>query len=662
MKKSVKIILMVLIAVGILACSTVAFDRLQAEKNANSTMLALEWSQISDTAARTGMTVDETLDYYKNYGDGDLFTGVLYKEPAFSDLEDNGTISIIGGNEFSQRISTDNWTTSSPLEVKENYNYIICNDSAIQDMVYKNLENKTDALIEKITAQSGANVMYVVGTSLPSSDFATLGTGFPQENIDALEDNGVGVILQVRSWPNVTQESIDAVYDDLATINGIVSMGFNDDNLPGVNQTNWNEVSQMLADKFDEHGWPLCQCEFFSQKGLSTVAKLMGYNVSRLHAVPSEEMKTLTAAAIVDRFQLAANERGMNVIVYRADTALSAEDNAIILQDVKNAIEAKGRNVGDMIPMESVTIPIWVGILAALGIGAGGVLLLERLYFKKWAYILPAVGVVISWAAIFIGQSALMYKLLALAAVMIFPMLAIITFIKPDGRTMVKSILALILMTLASLIGAVFVIGLLSTRDYMTAISVFSGIKVSQMLPLVILAMFYWYQTNLLKGYNSNLVVMTRDLLKKSVSVAVLVVLAFAAGVLLLYMLRSGNDAISVSDMEKAFRSFLDSTLQVRPRTKEFMFAHPLMLLVLYFGFRKNLWPAVVLGAIGQVSLVNTFEHLHTPIAVSLLRTFNGLLLGIIIGIVLILVVKVVLQWLNKKMAEPATTFEINNN
>lgn len=654
MKKNIKIGLIILIAIGLLACVTVIADRLQAENNADSTMLAMEWSQISETAARTGMTIDETLDYFQHYGEGELFTGVLYKEPAFIDLEANGTISIEGGNEFEQTVENGDWTVDNSFETEENYNYIICNDEEIQEMAYENLDNKTDAFVEKLTLQNGEGVMYVVETSLPTADFASLGTGFPQENIEILENHNMKIILQVRSWPNVTEESINKVYDDLANIEGIVAMGFNDEKLPGVNQDNWDEVSKMLADKFAEHGWPLCQCEFFNQKGFTTVAGLMDYNVCRLHAVPSDEMATLSPSDIVDRFRLAANERGMNVIVYRADTSLSAEDNAIILQDVKNAITDKGRNVGEMIPIESVTVPVWVGILATLGIGAGGILLLQRLDFKKLAYVLPTVCVIICLAGIFLGKTALMYKLLALAAVMVFPMLAITLFVRPDGRTMAKSVLALILMTLVSLIGAVYIIGLLSTRDYMTAINVFSGIKVSQMLPLIIFAVFYWYQTNLLKGYERNPVIMTRDLLKKSINVATLVVLVFAVGALVLYMLRSGNDAVTVSDMERSFRNFLDSTLQVRPRTKEFLFGHPLMLLVLYFGYRKNLWPAVVLGAVGQVSLVNTFEHLHTPLTVSLLRTFNGLLLGIIVGIILILLVNAAIKWLNKKLAEPS--------
>jgi hypothetical protein len=40
----------------------------------------------------------------------------------------------------------------------------------------------------------------------------------------------------------------------------------------------------------------------------------------------------------------------------------------------------------------------------------------------------------------------------------------------------------------------------------------------------------------------------------------------------------------------------------------------------------------LLLGAVGQASLVNTFCHLHTPLLISLVRTANGLWLGLAIG------------------------------
>jgi membrane protein DedA with SNARE-associated domain len=100
----------------------------------------------------------------------------------------------------------------------------------------------------------------------------------------------------------------------------------------------------------------------------------------------------------------------------------------------------------------------------------------------------------------------------------------------------------------------------------------------------------------------------------------------------------------------------MDNILGVRPRTKEFALGHPLMLLLCYLGYRNNRFlPILLLGAIGQVSLVNTFAHIHTPLLVSALRTVNGLWLGIIIGLILIGIVTAVLRYRKKRQQKQHT-------
>jgi hypothetical protein len=73
----------------------------------------------------------------------------------------------------------------------------------------------------------------------------------------------------------------------------------------------------------------------------------------------------------------------------------------------------------------------------------------------------------------------------------------------------------------------------------------------------------------------------------------------------------------------------------VRPRTKEFLIGHPALVVALGLlsaGRREWLPLAMLLGAIGQVSLVNTFCHLHSPLEVSLMRTLWGILIGLLLG------------------------------
>ena len=105
--------------------------------------------------------------------------------------------------------------------------------------------------------------------------------------------------------------------------------------------------------------------------------------------------------------------------------------------------------------------------------------------------------------------------------------------------------------------------------------------------------------------------------------------------------MRTGNESAAVSAWELALRARLDDLLAVRPRTKEFLIGHPLMLLLLFLGYRDKYLPILAIGIIGQVSLVNTFAHIHTPLVISLVRTFNGLWLGIILGLLLIGLVKI---------------------
>ena len=122
-----------------------------------------------------------------------------------------------------------------------------------------------------------------------------------------------------------------------------------------------------------------------------------------------------------------------------------------------------------------------------------------------------------------------------------------------------------------------------------------------------------------------------------------LVGMAAGAVVLLLLLLRTGNDpGVGVSPLELKIRAIMDRVLYVRPRTKEFLVGHPAMLLALWAGLagRRRLWvPLLLVGAIGQVSLLNTFCHIHTPLTLSLIRAGNGMLLGILLGAVLVWVV-----------------------
>jgi hypothetical protein len=51
-------------------------------------------------------------------------------------------------------------------------------------------------------------------------------------------------------------------------------------------------------------------------------------------------------------------------------------------------------------------------------------------------------------------------------------------------------------------------------------------------------------------------------------------------------------------------------------------------------GYRIWTLPFALLAVIGQVSILNTFSHLHIPLMTSITRTVLGLSIGSIVGLI----------------------------
>jgi len=152
------------------------------------------------------------------------------------------------------------------------------------------------------------------------------------------------------------------------------------------------------------------------------------------------------------------------------------------------------------------------------------------------------------------------------------------------------------------------------------------------------------------------------EFLSRKVEFKHLLILSILALGGIVLLLRSGNyPGPFLWGIESRAREILEKLLIVRPRIKEFFIGHPLMILGIYLylkggsrtlqvaqlGKKENLglktksWQSfVILGLIGQVSIINSFCHAHTPLVISLTRTINGVWLGIIIGILLVSIVR----------------------
>jgi len=216
---------------------------------------------------------------------------------------------------------------------------------------------------------------------------------------------------------------------------------------------------------------------------------------------------------------------------------------------------------------------------------------------------------------------------------------------------------------LFSAVGGLVVAGLMSSTLFATEVVYFRGVKVSLLVPPLLTLLAVWVlgrraaasdqgtETRQTGGEVGTSPESTGDgargrradraasILGTPLTLGQVAAGLLTVGALVLYVGRSANQTwLPVSDFELSLRAWLDAALLARPRLKEFLLGYPALALGSYLartGRRRYLPVLPVLaaaGAVGLASVVNSFEHVRTPLSLTLLRTANGLWMGLLVG------------------------------
>jgi uncharacterized membrane protein len=192
-----------------------------------------------------------------------------------------------------------------------------------------------------------------------------------------------------------------------------------------------------------------------------------------------------------------------------------------------------------------------------------------------------------------------------------------------------------------SMIGVLLIIGILSDHYHVLKIQQFLGVKAAFVIPLVFIASYFMFYAHRVRSF---LYVLKR-LFFSPITAGYAFILTFLAAFFLVYLGRSGNFYMPALSSETALRSLLSNLLMVRPRLKEFLIGYPVLIFTVVYAYdripKKWLWIPLTLAAVGPVSLINTFCHLHSPILLSLVRTFNGAVIGIGVGLAAVLIYRI---------------------
>ncbi len=316
--------------------------------------------------------------------------------------------------------------------------------------------------------------------------------------------------------------------------------------------------------------------EFVPAKFVPQVASRASDRLIKGHVLPTRQMLASQKALWKARLVRAVEDRWIRLLVVRFSPALSLPENLEFQKSVSEELVRRGYLVG------------------------------APQAFRKWPVRFP---------------SGARLKL-ALFLSIITP-LAVVAWAFCSKRS---PIIVFLIGSMVTVMAGLAIHGLGATPWSALGLGMMRGVKIQLALPLLLVV----------------LMLLSRDEIRRLLDVQLRIrhFVFIGAGLALLlavYLMRSGNfPLLPVSDGERHFRDWLDQVLVARPRFKEFMIGHPLFLtgLLLKRDTRFQTLAKICLGAgiIGQISILNTFTHFHTPLALSLLRTLNGICVGSLIA------------------------------
>jgi len=529
--------------------------RWREEKADHRLVLAVDWPECRDLAAREDHADEELVASLKSSG----AMAIVLSPLTLDDLAAHHRVTAVTRSLSNDPLDTDRLHFAT---------------RALSEQAYRELSRRG---AQDLRLDAGDREL---GLVRPHGSFASLKQvelGFDVELIQQIAARGLASIVRVNADPWMGFQAMeDSLKEDLG-VPGISGLIFNSDDMPG-----GLDSVPLWRSWLRRHDIVQALFEFHASRAALQMAHVVPANTYRSHSIPSLELKDMTPDQEFLRWRRAATERS----------------NRILLMHVA--------------PGDS-----WPGFLKKIA------LLRDDLTSHGWVPGFPRAR--LYWRDLSALQR-MVYPWLAFLIAVITPLIAL-----QRGRAMSTPYDAFLRITLITLVGSVVMTAIAQNPETRLEITPFRGIKAAFLLSWVgsIFILYSWEEI--------------RNVLSRYVRRWDVLLAGFVIAVIAYILIRSGNAPASWKPAaEQGIRDRLESWLLVRPRFKEFALGHPILLVGLYISQLSRTRrvaldgrPWMVVGMLGQVSIVNTFCHLHSPLALALFRTFNGVALGLVIGFVM---------------------------
>lgn len=634
---------------------------------------------------KVGLTEENIISLMENADvpvSGELM-GIITKEASWQDQYPVSLIDVLnreGFDSFDVLIDIKNTDTSQfvsqaitnrmepdryLLHSEGEHTYILLDgtsDMTLFTEKYKEMNSKNAGFMEKVGLE-GSKLMYI-------------SLGFLPEKVAAIQEAGMEIVPRTLSYSgwNGTRYA-EAVLDEYEKyeihpeyiiVGGEAVIGYDDGTDIASRYLKENGILIGLIEN-------TTQLQNIMQFGVETIAQANEYQTVRVFSVWNYIQNRYQyygysgAEEIENTLFRAITERNIRVIYFKPvmefkDLHTYVTDPQVYKQMFDNLevrLEEHGITKSSASVMPALGISPILKILLGIGCVFAALLLLDSFLpiGRKGKLLLGVLGIggVMGLAVIFPGMLELA---VSFVAAILFGCLAVTLYTrmsrevaeKIDKEASVGAILPVAAMTLIlsvvlAMAGGLMTAAPISSVSYMLEIDIFRGVKVAQLLPLAYFAVAYLacYGFGNRKEEPGKLEILDlKDMLNTSIKVWMVLLATILGALGVYYIMRTGHDSsIQVSSTEMLFRNWLEDSLIARPRTKEFLFAFPAIMLMVYTSVRRlRLWTVVfgLSGAIGVTSVINTFMHIRTPLYLGFFRTGYSLIFGILLGIIAIIV------------------------
>ena len=661
-------ILLAAILIGFVASVVIGFQRHAVEVNSRTVELAIDYEGLLELAQREGLPADEVLAQAKEAG----ITSLAVYETTFKKFNVNGKAAVLSGADILARyhsgmLMDPRWRALvDEGKIVGTEVYVVGNAPETYAQLKDDLLRRFGA--ERVTVDTVGDEE-VIAVKAFYEAFLKQNIGMPADEMRAVNAAGFDVLARPSNYHDCTPDDVRAVFDRMEGIrvSAIVFSGQETLGAPKALQTTIDEMKERRLTLGLIEG--ITQLQFYRQQGMDEIAKGLGEeHVARLYAIPPDEQKKLKIAEAGERWVTTDEERNIRIDLLRiydtpAPNMSLLETNMKYFTDTRKALEAHGFAIGHAGTFADYAPSRLLRALVIMGVAAAGVLYLSlvipALNRRRRAVLLAFVVLaLIGMMPVLLGAGSKIRVLAALASANLFPALAITGLLDllggrrfakdtPTWRIIVAGWVLLGITSALSLVGAGYLSGSLVDTRYLLEFDIFRGIKLTFVLPMVLVAIAFMQRFDIFDGQfdaSAGVLGQVREILATPVRVGSLLGGLVLIGALIVLVLRSGHTSgMPVPGIELKMRAALEQLFYARPRTKEFMIGHPAFLLALCAAVRRwrtwIIFALVLVATIGQGSMVETFAHMRTPIEMSLVRGIGGIFLGGAIGAVLVALV-----------------------